>query len=439
MTTRSPRGLRRLLAYLLILPAPAVAQTISAATVERVITTLAADSLQGRASGTPGIANATRFLAAEFARAGLQPLPGATSFEQTFTAWRAQTRTAQATANGQPIAPDHLLVVPGQEQFAWASNGSGAPRAVLVGPKDDPWQAFWPLRKLTENVVVLLDTAHRKQLTEMARVIAHYGLRAERPQFSAALLVVAAPQPYTPYSLAATAAITPVPLTNVVGLLPGADPARTAEYVVFSAHYDHLGTLPAVQGDSIANGADDDASGTAAVVALAEAFKAGPPPARPLLFVAFTAEEVGGFGSRYFSRQLDPAQIVAMFNIEMIGKEAEAGPARAYITGYHKSTFAKKLNKQLRGTNARFVPDPYPKEQLFYRSDNATLARLGVPAHTISTSRMPGEHYHTVNDEVTTLNLPNLTAVVTTIARSAGGIISGKQTPSRIKDAGERK
>ncbi len=429
-----------LLAFLLTPVAAVRAQpAISAATVERVLTALSADSLQGRASGTPGIDQAARFLAAEFARIGLQPLPGATSFEQRFDAWRPQTLTAQATLGGTALPPDRLLVIPGQERISWAANTPGAPRVVVVGPTDDPWRAFWPARKPKENVLILLDTVHRKALREMVRVAAHYGLRADRPTFSAVFLVVPAPTATVAYTVSATARIAPVPMRNVVGYLPGADPARTHETVVFSAHYDHLGFLPAVNGDSIANGADDDASGTTAVVALAEYYRAQPAPARPLVFVAFAAEEIGGFGSQYFSKQLDPAQIVAMFNIEMIGKPAEAGPGAAYITGYKKSTFGKLLNKGLRGSNVRFVPDPYPKEQLFYRSDNATLARLGVPAHTISTSKMPGEHYHTVDDEVSTLNLANLTAVIQSIARSATGIVSGKQTPSRVKDAGERK
>lgn len=416
------------------------APPISAATVGRVLCTLAADSMAGRAAGTPGIAKAARFLSAEFARIGLQPLPGAPGFEQPFTAWRAQSLTAQATVAGAAVAADHLLVIPGQEQLTWASGTAAVPRVVVVGPKDDPWKAFWPVRKPKENVLVLLDTTHRKHLPEMARVVEHYGMRAERPSYSAVLIVAPAPSATATYQLTATARISAVPMANVVGLLPGAAPARAKEFVVFSAHYDHLGSLPAVDGDSIANGADDDASGTAAVVALAEHYRAGPPPARPLLFVAFTAEEIGGFGSQYFSKQLDPAQVVAMFNIEMIGKEAEAGPASAYITGYDKSTFGKLLNRQLRGTEARFVPDPYPDQQLFYRSDNATLAKLGVPAHTISTSRMPADKlYHSVEDEVGSLDLLNVTAVVNSIARSATGIVSGKQTPSRVKDAGARK
>ena len=186
-------------------------------------------------------------------------------------------------------------------------------------------------------------------------------------------------------------------------------------------------------GDSIANGADDDASGTTAVVALAEYFKQKNDNARPLIFVAFAAEEVGGFGSQHFSQQLDPQQVAAMFNIEMIGKEAKFGPNTAFITGYDKSDFGKLLQANLAGSKFRFEPDPYPEQNLFYRSDNATLARLGVPAHTISTDQIPTDKlYHSVDDEVESLNLPNMTAVIQAIAQSAGGIVAGQQTPTRI-------
>ena len=236
-----------------------------------------------------------------------------------------------------------------------------------------------------------------------------------------------------PFKVAAVNTVRTLTLRNVVGVLPGKDPVRKAEQVIFSAHYDHLGALPAVAGDSIANGADDDASGTTAVVALAEYFKKKNDNARTLLFVAFTAEEIGGFGSQYFSKQLDPAKIVAMFNIEMIGKLAQFGPNTAFITGFERSDFGTLLQANLRDTPFRFEPDPYPAQNLFYRSDNATLARLGVPAHSISTDQIPTDKlYHSVDDEVESLNRPNMTAVITAIARSATGIVSGQQTPTRI-------
>ena len=218
---------------------------------------------------------------------------------------------------------------------------------------------------------------------------------------------------------------------NVIGVLDGK--SKPDEYVVFSAHYDHIGIEPE-GADRVYNGANDDASGVAAMLALAKYFKQLGNNERSIIFVAFTAEEVGGYGSRYFSKQIDPEKVVAMFNIVMIGTEIKWGKNSAYITGFEKSDFGEILQRNLKGSGFEFKPDPYPSEQLFYRSDNATLAKLGVPAHTISTSKMDSEpNYHKLSDEVSTLDLNNMTEIIRAIAISAQSIINGKDTPTRIK------
>ena len=224
----------------------------------------------------------------------------------------------------------------------------------------------------------------------------------------------------------------PQQLANVVGILPGK--TRKDEYVIFSAHYDHLGIGKPVNGDSIYNGANDDASGVTAVIMLAKYFKALDDNERTIVFAAFTGEEIGGLGSRYFSRQFDPGKVVAMFNIEMIGTESKWGKNSAYITGYEKTDMGQILQKNLEGTGFTFYPDPYTSQNLFYRSDNATLAQLGVPAHTISTSKMDSEpNYHRVTDEIETLDLDNMTMIIEAIALSSKSITAGKDTPTRVK------
>jgi Zn-dependent M28 family amino/carboxypeptidase len=222
-------------------------------------------------------------------------------------------------------------------------------------------------------------------------------------------------------------------LRNVVAVLPGK--TKKDEYVIFSGHYDHLGIgKPNAAMDSIYNGANDDAAGTTAVIMLSNYFSKLKDNERTLIFVAFTAEEIGGFGSHYFSKHLDAAKVVAMFNIEMIGTESKWGTNSAYITGYEKSDFGKILQANLTGSNFHFEPDPYPKQNLFYRSDNATLAELGVPAHTISTSKMDSEkYYHTQEDEIETLDMNNMAEIIKAIAISSKTIVSGKDTPTRVE------
>ncbi len=217
---------------------------------------------------------------------------------------------------------------------------------------------------------------------------------------------------------------------NVIAIIPGK--SKPNEYVIFSGHYDHLGMKESGD-DKIFNGANDDASGITAVITLAEYFKKKNDNARTLIFVAFTGEETGGYGSAFFSNSINADEVVAMFNLEMIGTDSKWGKNSAYITGFERSDFGTILQKNLVGSGFNFYQDPYPEQQLFYRSDNARLAALGVPAHTISTSKMDVEpNYHKLSDEISTLDMDNMTEIIKSIAISSQTIISGKDTPSRV-------
>jgi hypothetical protein len=280
-----------------------------------------------------------------------------------------------------------------------------------------------------KNILVIVDSAHGRIFSSLARY------KPEAVPSETTIFFVLYQNVPTNYSLEATHRFTKLKFANVVGILPGK--SKKEEYVIFSAHYDHLGIgKPNTAMDSIYNGANDDASGTTAVIMLSNYFKKLDNNERTLVFAAFTAEESGGLGSQYFSQQLDPAKVVAMFNIEMIGTHSKWGANSAFITGYEKTDMGKILEKNLQGSQFKFHPDPYPEQQLFYRSDNATLARLGVAAHTISTSKMDTEKfYHTQDDEFETLDMKNMTEIIKAIALSSSSIVSGKETPSRV-DAG---
>lgn len=221
-------------------------------------------------------------------------------------------------------------------------------------------------------------------------------------------------------------------LSNVIGLLEGSEMKN--EYVIISAHYDHLGKKDVGDGDLIFNGANDNASGVAAVLMLAEYFKKAKINKRSLLFVAFTAEEMGLVGSNYFGKTISPDSIIAGINIEMIGKESPFGPNSAWLTGFERSNFGTIIQKNLSGSNYKLHPDPYKNYRLFFRSDNASLARLGIPAHTFSTSPMDKDlDYHKVTDEARTLNIETITQTIKAIAIGTESIITGEDTPSRVK------
>ncbi|MBL4905356.1 MAG: M28 family peptidase [Flavobacteriaceae bacterium] len=219
---------------------------------------------------------------------------------------------------------------------------------------------------------------------------------------------------------------------NVIGILEGK--SKKDEYVVVSAHYDHLGIrIKEGQKDSIYNGADDDASGTSALLALAEYFAKKGTNERTIVFVAFTGEEMGLLGSRHFGKDVDASKFIAGINIEMIGKDSKFGPKTAWLTGFDRSDFGKIIQKNLEGTGFVLHPDPYVKQNLFFRSDNASLARLGIPSHTFSTVPLPTDiHYHKASDEATTLKVSVITETIRAIALGTESIINGKDTPTRV-------
>ena len=220
-------------------------------------------------------------------------------------------------------------------------------------------------------------------------------------------------------------------LFNIIGLLEGT--SLREEFVIISAHYDHLGQIEGGKGDLVFNGANDNATGVAAMIMLAEYFKKAQINKRSVLFVAFTAEEMGLVGSNYFGKTISAESIIAGVNIEMIGKESPFGPKTAWLTGFKRSTFGKIIQKNLSSSEYRLYPDPYKDFRLFFRSDNASLARLGVPAHTFSTSPMDKDlDYHQLSDEVETLDVTIITETIKAISVGIKSIVSGDDTPSRV-------
>ena len=407
----------------------AQAPVVDPAYVNTLIKTLSADDMQGRKAFGPGGEKAANYIAGEFKKIGLEPLTGLKDFKQNFYAYRLTPGKAQVRIGDQAVDPANVTVISGAARLDWKS-GTTPVAVVAVGPTDDPQQKMGEVRKAKKDAIVLLDPAHTGLFKSYQGYYSRGNVSLEEGGPSYVLVLTSAASAPS-YAVSMQNNVEKMPLTNVAGMIPGK--GRKDEYVIFSGHYDHIGVLKPVKGDSIANGADDDASGTTAVIALAQYFKKLKNNERTLLFVAFTAEEIGGYGSQYFSRQLDPAKVAAMFNIEMIGKESKFGKNAAFITGYEKTDFGKILQKNLEGTGFTFHPDPYTEQNLFYRSDNATLARQGVPAHTISTDQIDVDpYYHTVDDEYETLNVDNIVSTIRAIALSARSIVAGKDTPSRV-------
>src|SRR6187399_66529 len=237
---------------------------------------------------------------------------------------------------------------------------------------------------------------------------------------------------------------------NVIGAILGK--SKPGQLIIFSAHYDHVGSIStnpypefggqakAEKGDTIYNGANDNASGVSAVISLAKYFKALNNNERTLVFVDFTGEELGLLGSKYFVADCEPDSIIAVINIEMIGR-GQFSNSNPFVTGYEKSDLINILNRNYRSVSREkskkgfFKVDINTSELLFSRSDNYSFAVKGVPAHTIMVTSASDKYYHNLNDETKTLDFNLMKKVIRAIAIGTTSLITGKDTPRRIKEA----
>ncbi len=210
------------------------------------------------------------------------------------------------------------------------------------------------------------------------------------------------------------------PAVNVVGVIRGSDPALKAEHILIDAHYDHLGMrTPAVAGgDSVYNGADDDASGVTAVLEIARQIRQGAAPRRTIVFAATIGEEVGLLGTNWYVAHpaLPLAEMAANLEIEMIDRpdSLAGGSGRAWLTGYERST----MGDMLAANGVPIGPDKRPDQQFFQRSDNIAFARRGIVAHTLSTFNLHTD-YHQVSDDVSKADFVHMAGVINAAAKAA--------------------
>jgi hypothetical protein len=214
------------------------------------------------------------------------------------------------------------------------------------------------------------------------------------------------------------------PAVNVLGVIRGSDPALKNEYVLVDAHYDHLGIGPAVNGDSIYNGADDDASGVTAVLEIARQIISGPKPKRTVVFATMMGEEVGLIGtSWYIGHPAIPLEkMAANLEIEMIGRpdSLAGGVGRAWLTGYERST----MGDELAANGIPIVPDKRLDQHFFERSDNIAFAQRGIPAHTLSSFNLHSD-YHQPSDDITRVDFVHMAGVINAGAKAVRLLTDG--------------
>jgi hypothetical protein len=413
---------------------------------------LASDALNGRGSGTRDEQIAATYIASQFRLWGLEPMGDDGGFVQ-------QIEMASQEAVAPPVLQvGDLTLTHGKDMLVWtmtAPNLSGAvvkyrtgaevpAGAVVVMPENAIVTAAFSGVALViapETAQVRDQWAARagRQPAMPPRAVKLAATPAGRPSLiyvdkAAYTRVAALVDGVTATFKAETKPVQPSTFTwNAVAKLTGTDPAASKEVLVLSAHLDHVGARPPSPGvDTIYNGADDDASGTVAVMALAEALAKGPRPKRTIVFALFGSEERGGFGAGFFvDLPVVPLrEIIADLQFEMLGRPDPLVPAKTlWLTGYERSNLGEELAKH----GARLVADPHPKESFFTRSDNIRFARRGVIAHTVSSYGLHKE-YHQPSDEIRAIDFAHMTEAIRSLLAPVQWLANSTFRPAWNKD-----
>lgn len=229
------------------------------------------------------------------------------------------------------------------------------------------------------------------------------------------------------------------PGEHVAGVIPGGE--KKEKLIIFSAHYDHVGTTSSlkafpfgaagkrIKGDSIFNGANDDATGVAALLELARLFSRVQ-PSYTLMFVCFSGEELGMLGSTDFNEDLNPASVTMNVNLEMLGRPEGRRPF--IIEEEDRTVFLELLNRNLVKTGLGypkeyFDRDPYPEQRLFRRSDNYSFHKRGISSFTIMATDPLDKYYHSAADEVSTIQFPQMRNIVHSVYLSLLPVVMGEK------------
>jgi aminopeptidase YwaD len=214
---------------------------------------------------------------------------------------------------------------------------------------------------------------------------------------------------------------------NAVGKIEGSDPKLRRSVILLSAHLDHLGIGPPVNGDAIYNGADDDASGTTGVLELARVLARGPKPKRTVVFALFGSEEDGGLGSSWFETHppVPLADIAANLEFEMIGRRDPKYPDDSlWLSGWERTN----LGPELAAHGANLVKDERPEEHFFMRSDNYVLVKKGVVAQTASSFGLHAD-YHQPSDDLAHIDFHHMQVAIASLIGAIEWLVNSDFRP----------
>lgn len=416
---------------------------------------LAGDAMQGRGSGTLFERIAAEYIGSQFMQFGLEPAGdvdtvGRASFVQTVPvlgkkvvdSFKAQGALAKQMDWKRNVVAFRMADthVQGKLQKLKAGEAAEKDAVVLLSVAEDAQfnDVFAEFRKLTQAGTRTVIVPANKQIRDNWATLAERDVEAGE-QGNLLFVDEALGQHLSSLKDGSEIAFDTMfkkqadtSTWNAIGKITGSDPKLAAQTIVLSAHLDHLGvSTKETDTDRINNGADDDASGSVAVMELARALAAGKKPKRTIYFVCFGSEEAGGYGSRHFLQTLPfpKENFVANLQFEMIGRPDDKVAAQTlWLTGYDRSNLGAELAKR----GARLVADPHPEENFFQRSDNYTFARQGVVAHTVSSYGLHKDYHH-ASDENGKIDFAHMTRSIDSMIKPVRWLAGSDFVPAWVE------
>jgi len=425
-----------------------IASHLRAEDLKADVAFLASDTLQGRATPSPGLDAAAEYIASQMRKAGLEPVgddayfqtatyhiatPNMEGFELTVGGTKAASASIQEAVAMD--LKDAVIVKATVNQLDSLTPEQVKGKVLFVDLGDAGFQGqrriTLAVGKLEPALVVMLRASAPQARRPSMRDASAPGPKAAivsvwDPAIREAL--VAADAKVSVHIAAPKIEIAKA--RNVLGMLRGTEDS----YVVVTGHYDHLGVRGTGEGDHIYNGANDDASGTSSVIEIGAALKAlGEKPKRSIVFMTVFGEETGGYGARYYTgHPIFPlSKTVADINLEQLGRTDDSEgpkPLQFNLTGFDYTDIAATMAQAGGETNIQVIKHEKNSDAFFGRSDNRTFADAGIPSTTISVSYVFPD-YHQPGDEWPKLDYENMAKVDVCIGLGIWKIANSDQAP----------
>lgn len=388
--------------------------------LKKTVSFLASDSLKGRANYTSSLEKAAVYIAQEFERAGLQNLHYYLHYLQPFVVMNKKEPLEQVSVDGAVLSAGKYYFSSSYDftpelftnEFEIISLSNFQTNKIIEA-------ANHFIDSLSNPVLFVLPAADKNKFSFLVKNAKKF----HNPTHS--FLITLAKEDTLDVHIQLKPEVRKKTLFNVIGVLPGTK--LKDEIILITAHYDHVGTDIEFS-DSIFNRANDNASGTAAIMSYAKYFAFVKKNERTIVFVAFAGEELGLIGSNFLASNLYSPEIKAMFNLEMIGKPGSEGKDKIIITEFENgSSLGKIMKKYCKAIS--IISDTNIKEKLFFRSDNYPLYLKKIPAHTFMCFTENDSTYHKPSDETSTLNFSNMSAIVKGLLPGIEAVVAGVETP----------